>query len=129
MSENRKEAPSGRDDAAMADILASIRRIVAEGDPAQRAAAEQAGEVLVLTEAMRLDRAAAPAAPEEAPVTPPSPPPEPSPVDEAQMAEIARDVLQRELKGDLGKLLTRNLRLLVREEVARALSERGGDAG
>lgn len=41
------------------------------------------------------------------------------PVDEAMLREIVRDVLREELQGRLGERITRNIRKLVRAEIAR----------
>jgi cell pole-organizing protein PopZ len=171
MSEHRPP----KDDAAMADILASIRRIVREEE--QRVAATAAappgpqGDVLELTPEMRVDIDApaaqeaatdAPAAPVAATVAAPvaaplvAAAPEPDgetraaadadapaveagpaapsvgdvdydvgdlPVDEAQIADIVRAVLREELSGPLGAQITRMIRDIAREEIARAFEE------
>ncbi len=159
MSEHRP--PTG--DAAMADILASIRRIVREEE--QRVAATAAappgpqGDVLELTPAMRVD-IDAPAAEEAATDAPAAAvvaaAPEPEgetpaatdaeapaagagsaapaagevdydvsdlPVDEAQIVEIVRAVLRDELNGPLGAQISRLIRDIAREEIARAFEE------
>jgi cell pole-organizing protein PopZ len=112
-----------RNEAAMADILASIRRIVAEEDrrsppPAATALDALADGVFDLTPDMRIDgerdNGLGLEAPEPATPT----------VDEAAVADIARTVLREELNGPLGVALTQNIRKLVREEIARALAER-----
>lgn len=46
-------------------------------------------------------------------------------VDDAMMRALIRDVLREELQGDMGERVTRNLRKLVRAEIARALTARG----
>lgn len=107
----------------MADILASIRRIVAEEDRQSRnvGIAAPGSDVFVLTPDMQIaddqdpmsglvdtiDVAATPS------------------IDEAAIADIARTVVREELNGALGLAMTRNIKKLVREEVARALAERG----
>ena len=45
--------------------------------------------------------------------------------DDAVLREIVRDVLREELQGAMGERVTRNLRKLIRAEVARALTARG----
>jgi len=45
------------------------------------------------------------------------------PVDEAMLREIVRDVLREELQGRLGERITRNIRKLVRAEIARVMAE------
>ena len=44
------------------------------------------------------------------------------PVDEAMLREIVRDVLREELQGRLGERITRNIRKLVRAEIARMMA-------
>ncbi len=140
------------DPAAMADILASIRRIVSEDE--RRTALSPLrpapdSEVLVLTRDMRVD-AAAPAQPAsethaamppQAGTAAPSPSEQavaPTPtlsagdadlgelsVDEAVIIEISRAVVREELDGALGAELTRRIRDLVEVEVRRALAQRG----
>jgi hypothetical protein len=44
--------------------------------------------------------------------------------DDAQLRDLIRDVLREELQGDLGQRITRNIRKLVRAELARALTVR-----
>ena len=46
-------------------------------------------------------------------------------LDEAVLRELIRDVLREELQGVMGERVTRNLRKLVRAEIARALLARG----
>jgi hypothetical protein len=156
MSE-RKTPP---DDAAMADILASIRRIVSEEE--KRVAATSPappgpqGDVLDLTSDMKVGAAATPENPPAGPASPEGAAeaptghtagdaPEPDareaqgdaaaaesglevdlsdlPVDEAQIADIVRAVLREELRGDLGKAITRKMHEISREEIARAFEE------
>jgi hypothetical protein len=93
-------------DPAMADILASIRRIVAD----ESAAGEPEG-VLLLTPAMRADSAS----PDLEAVS--------SGLDEAVVADIARAVLREELGGQLGEALTARIRALIRDEVATVIGQ------
>lgn len=127
-----------RNDAAMADILASIRRIVADEDRRGVAAAQlgpnrvppSGADVLELTREMRIDgpatrvSAKVPPAPAAVPVEPDPEPVELS-VDEAIVVDIVRAVLRDEFEGAFGAELTRKLQKLAREEVARALGDRG----
>ena len=48
----------------------------------------------------------------------------PSGIDEALLRDLIREVLREELQGDLGERITRNVRKLVRAEIARALTAR-----
>lgn len=131
-----------RNDAAMAEILASIRRIVADEDRAGVSKGPHAihGDVLILTQAMRIaddDFEASPSV-----LTPAAPQPEPASaqqvaahsvsapegalsVDEAAVVDIARIVLRDEFEGEFGRNLTEQITRLVRAEVARALAEQG----
>jgi hypothetical protein len=47
----------------------------------------------------------------------------PAMLDEATLREIVRDVLREELQGPMGTRVTRNLRRLVRTEIARAFAQ------
>jgi hypothetical protein len=96
-------------DPAMVDILASIRRIVAD----ESTAGEPEG-VLLLTPAMRADVASA----DLEAVS--------SGLDEAVVADIARAVLREELGGELGEALTARIRAMIRDEVAEATGQGAG---
>jgi hypothetical protein len=96
-------------DPAMADILASIRRIVAD----ESVASEPEG-VLLLTSAMRADSVS----PDLEAVS--------SGLDEAVVADIARAVLREELGGQLGEALTARIRTMIRDEVATAMGRGQG---
>lgn len=114
-----------RSDAAMADILASIRRIVAEEDrrpvsPARVDSYSGRDDVLVLTADMRVDDVEADGSGLVDPVGQIAAPS----IDEAVVADIARTVVREELNGPLGITLTQNIKRMIREEIARALDER-----
>lgn len=47
--------------------------------------------------------------------------------DEAVLRDLVRDILREELAGALGERITRNVRKLVRAEIARALAARDFD--
>lgn len=139
-----------RNDAAMAEILASIRRIVADEDRCgvQGELSESGGDVLVLTSEMRVvddeggdfvqtavahhrvpeDESAERRVPalyeasRSAAARVPSPEAELS-VDEAAVVDIARVVLRDEFEGEFGRNLTEQITQLVRAEVARALTK------
>jgi cell pole-organizing protein PopZ len=115
----------GGEDPAMADILASIKRIVAEEDKRGGGTdlfnADEGG-IFELTSDMRVDGDGPlenELAVDMVEATTPS-------IDEAAVADISRVVLREELNGQLGIALTRNIKALVREEVARVLAERQG---
>lgn len=113
-----------RNEAAMADILASIRRIVAEEDRQSRNGVPSyvGGDVFELTPDMRVEDEAADG--DAGLVDPVAEGMTPS-IDEAAVADIARTVIREELNGALGLSMTRNIKKMIREEVARALAERG----
>ncbi|MBD3764242.1 MAG: glycerol-3-phosphate dehydrogenase [Rhodobacterales bacterium] len=48
-------------------------------------------------------------------------------IDEEALREMVRDILREELQGALGERITRNVRKLVRAEIARALTTRDFD--
>jgi len=134
MSGTDGERPT--DDAAMADILASIRRIVADGGEAGVTAAATDQDVFELTPAMMVSPGAAPAPraaaegpaermdrftrlaardarPQEGGRSPTAA------IDEQAVADIVRRVLREEFAGAFGQSLTRQIRALVEKEVAR----------
>ncbi|PKP67079.1 MAG: hypothetical protein CVT86_02405 [Alphaproteobacteria bacterium HGW-Alphaproteobacteria-8] len=141
-----------RNDAAMAEILASIRRIVADEDRrgAQQTPFLAQGDVLVLTQEMRISNddgdcdddeatAVSNVAPQRLGAAVMKPNPTPAydqsteetgsapeaalSVDEAAVVDIARIVLRDEFEGEFGRNLTEQITQLVRVEVARALAE------
>ncbi|WP_300031860.1 hypothetical protein [uncultured Roseobacter sp.] len=57
----------------------------------------------------------------------PVPRPEEHILDEAALTELVANIVRRELQGDLGERITRNVRKLVRREVMRALATRDLD--
>jgi hypothetical protein len=54
----------------------------------------------------------------------PGPEEDPQSLDEVLLRDLIRDVLREELQGELGERITRNVRKLVRAELARALTAR-----
>lgn len=52
---------------------------------------------------------------------------DPAPLDEAKLRDIVRAVLREELAGPLGERITRNIRKLVHQEIARAMALRNLD--
>jgi hypothetical protein len=114
-----------RNDAAMADILASIKRIVAEEDRRSNnqvpAFLDGSDDVFELTPDMRVDADDLERdnllATEAAEAAAPS-------IDEAAVADIARIVVREELNGPLGVAMTKNIKKMIREEVQRALTDR-----
>jgi len=115
-----------RNDAAMAEILASIRRIVADEDARAAPVPHVEGDVLILTREMRILDEDAAAETKSAAASRDGEPPEAAlSVDEAAVVEIARIVLRDEFDGAFGQNLTAQITQLVRAEVARALADEG----
>lgn len=132
----------GGDDRSMGEILASIRKIVSDEESTRRVAEEgrreaEAGAgagVFVLTGDMRAG-AAHQAAPtlDLATATPLKigEPVEAAPVDfaepaglsEEEVEEIVRRVVREELQGPIGQQISRKVKALIRQEVAKALGE------
>ncbi|MBC7736044.1 MAG: hypothetical protein H7245_02200 [Candidatus Saccharibacteria bacterium] len=71
------------------------------------------------------DRAEAEAVAELQAETPPKPETAELPLDEQVLRELVRELIVAELQGTLGERITRNVRKLVRAEIARAISLNG----
>ena len=71
------------------------------------------------------DRAEAEAVAELQAETPPKPEAPELPLDEQVLRELVRELILAELQGTLGERITRNVRKLVRAEIARAISLNG----
>jgi hypothetical protein len=54
----------------------------------------------------------------------PVPQEDPPGIDERLLRDLVREVLREELQGELGERITRNVRKMVRAELARALTAR-----
>lgn len=105
---------------SLADVLASIRALVSAETDA-RATPGAGDTVLMLTEEMRVDEGLAegvraPAA-SAAPI-----------LDEQAIRDLVSTIVREELQGELGDQIGRNLRKLIRREIAAVLDEqkRGG---
>lgn len=133
----------GGDDRSMGEILASIRKIVSDEESTRRVAEDgrreaEAGAqsgVFVLTGDMRTGAAPAAAptldlASEAKPLTlgdPSAVEPvdfaTPSGLTEEEVEEIVRRVVREELQGPIGQQISRKVKALIRQEVAKALGE------
>lgn len=150
------EKPEG-DDRSMGEILASIRRIVTDEErarasaEAQRRQSEEAGDVLVLGDHLRVIEGGAGATDEPEPVaealdddddddapldlgragetleTGPAAVhvefEQPAGLTENEVEAIVRRIVREELKGPIGQQISRKVKGLVAEEVRRALEE------
>lgn len=133
---------SEKDDRSMSEILASIRKIVTDEEQSRQTAAEErrrketesGAEVFVLSDEMRtgdpvpapeaeplvLDNAtgAAPAAPSPSVDFSAAPG-----LTEDEVEAIVRRVVREELQGPIGQQISRKVKALIRDEVAKALLE------
>ncbi|MGQ0610795.1 MAG: hypothetical protein ACT4N9_06795 [Paracoccaceae bacterium] len=115
------------------DVLSSIRRLVSEElRPLNRSTPrERPGSRLVLTPALRVPSRVpemdAPPAPQVDPAMQGDDAAEGPPAQEAALRDLVRDLIREELQGTLGERITRNVRKLVRAEIARAMSMRDLD--
>jgi hypothetical protein len=105
---------------SLAEVLASIRALVS-AESESRSGEDGEGTVLVLTPDMRVRARAGTglaagidAAPEgsAAPI-----------LDEESLRTVINAIVREELQGELGERINRNLRKLVRQEIAQILEE------
>jgi hypothetical protein len=110
---------------SLAEVLASIRALVSAETNA-RIAGVAGGDVILLRPELRVDGAAG-ASPgdvlaegigEAAPRALPAPA-----LDEAALREMINAIVREELQGELGERIGRNLRKLIRREIAELLHE------
>lgn len=111
------------------EVLASIRALVSSEAAGRTQAAAGGGDVLLLTPAMRLDGAKPGISLsdglgetyEEAVMGAPI-------LDEESLRKMINAIVREELQGELGDRITRNLRKMIRRELAQMLEEsRSGD--
>ena len=143
--------PAAPEDAAVDDVLSSIRKLVSDeaearvqeienGFPARNGSAlparSEGGTPLVLTSDLRVIKREEkpeendPPAVTEADIGEPDAPEgsesltsgvASDPADGGDLREVVRAVLREELEGEIGERITRNVLKLVRREIARAL--------
>jgi hypothetical protein len=107
---------------AIEDVLASIRALVTAEASARLD--DLSDQVLMLTPDMRIDDDAEPAPPGEATGAAPARG-RPAPIlDEEAVREMVNRIVREELQGELGDRISRNLRKLVRRELAQIEAER-----
>jgi hypothetical protein len=120
--------PAGRggEPESLAEVLASIRALVSAETQARTG---EGGTVLMLTPEMRID------APREAPagevlaegVAARGGAGGAPILDEESLRATINAIVREELQGELGERIARNLRKLIRREIAHMLEERRGD--
>ncbi len=101
---------------SIAEVLASIRALVSAETEARLTGRGGGETVLMLTEDMRVPGGLAeglgrPAA-ADAPI-----------LDEASLRGVINTIVREELEGELGDRINRNLRKLIRREIAQVLEE------
>jgi len=110
----------------LADVLASIRALVSAETHA-RVEGRPSPDVILLTPAMRLDKG--PGTPNGAQLVEgleedSAPPASPAPIlDEESLRATINAIVREELQGELGDRIGRNLRKLIRREIAQMLEE------
>jgi hypothetical protein len=107
---------------AIEDVLASIRALVTAEASARLD--DLSDQVLMLTPDMRVDGVEEPA-PEGEAMGPIPARGRPAPIlDEEAVREMVNRIVREELQGELGERISRNLRKLVRRELAQIEAER-----
>jgi hypothetical protein len=116
--------PDGDKDAgdteSLAEVLASIRALVSAETEARMSGARKGETVLMLTPDMRSDRRMEPSLLAEgieggrpdAPI-----------LDEESLRDLINSIVREELQGELGERINRNLRKVIRREIAAVLEE------
>lgn len=114
---------------SLADVLASIRALVS-AETAARVEGRPSGDVVLLTPAMRVDREAPIRAGEllaegiEDLAPPVRHTARAAPIlDEEALRDMINRIVREELQGELGDRISRNLRKLIRREIAQVLEE------
>jgi len=105
---------------SLAEVLASIRALVSAETEARMSGPGQGSTVLMLTPEMRRDRSRRAGALAEglgsgradAPI-----------LDEESLRDLINGIVREELQGELGERINRNLRKLIRREIASILEE------
>lgn len=110
---------------SLEEVLASIRALVSAET---RARVGGSGDVVLLTEAMRIDEGRPVAAVGELLAegieTRPAPRVPTAPIfDEQALRDMINGIVREELQGELGERISRNIRKLIRRELAQILDE------
>jgi hypothetical protein len=109
---------------SLAEVLASIRALVSAETEARMTGTGQGDTVLMLTREMRADRGGTgrPADLLAAGLDRGGRPDAPI-LDEESLRELINSIVREELQGELGDRIGRNLRKLIRREIAAILEE------
>jgi len=125
MAEGR--APGQGDDdgdapESLAEVLASIRALVSEESRSRQAPGEGPAGVLMLTPAMRADAPTSHSGEILTDGLDARGPRHPAPIlDEEALRDLVNDIVREELQGELGERISRNLRRLIRRELAQMI--------
>lgn len=123
-----EEDHSGRNvsSGSLEDVLASIRALVTAETSSRMSEAEDT--VLMLTPDMRIDDCSAPMSSDEHPAAgleEAAKPRHGAPIlDEEEIRTVVNRIVREELQGELGERINRNLRKLIRREIAQLAAER-----
>jgi hypothetical protein len=116
----------GSEGESLAEVLASIRALVSAETEARQAGTGQGETVLMLTAEMRVAEGgpadAAEGLAEGLEPTDAGARPAPN-FDEAALRAMINAIVREELQGELGERINRNLRKLIRREIAEFLEE------
>jgi hypothetical protein len=122
-SERPEAGGNALDGESLAEVLASIRALVSAETEARVAEPGQGDTVLMLTPDMRLE-GGRPARSGEMLAEGIEGGAAPAPaLDEQALRELINSIVREELQGELGDRIGRNLRKLIRREIAQILEE------
>jgi hypothetical protein len=113
---------------SLEEVLASIRSLVAAESRARQAPGSDLTIVLVLTPQMRVETAARSGEILTEGMEARHPRAQAAPIlDEEALRDVVNAIVREELQGELGDRISRNLRKLIRRELAQLLEERRED--
>jgi hypothetical protein len=119
----RPSRPPEETPESLAEVLSSIRALVS-AETAARLEGSAGGDVILLTPEMRLDVPAELRAGELlADLGEARPRPAAPILDEEALRQVINGIVREELQGELGERISRNLRKLIRREIAQLLDE------
>lgn len=127
MSEPPRSAGPDAPPETLAEVLASIRALVS-AETLARVEGRAGADVIHLTPAMRVHGSGSARAGEilSEGIEGRAPPPGPAPIlDEDSLRGMINAIVREELQGELGERIGRNLRKLIRREIAQMRDEAG----